>query len=66
MKGKGIKDTGTLPSGAGVCLTTGCRSALHPPGKCGPARAGPGEYGKTNQACNGKHTEERAVSMRVA
>lgn len=54
-----IKDTGKLPSGAGVCLTTGCTSALHTLGKRGPARAGPSDYEKTNQAYNGKHTEGR-------
>lgn len=46
----GIKDVGKLPSGAGVCQTTGCTSALRTPGKCSPAWAGPTHYGKTNQA----------------
>lgn len=45
-----IKDIGKLPRGAGVCLTTGWTSVSHAPGKCGPAWAGPADYGKTNQA----------------
>lgn len=61
----GIKDIGKLPRGAGACLTAGCTSALHTLGKCGPAWAGPRDYGKTNQAYNGKHTEGRAVCVCV-
>ncbi len=33
----GIKGAGKLPSGAGVCLTTGCTGGLHTRGECSPA-----------------------------